>query len=951
MKTFSRLKASTAPAVLGMALLAGPAFAQDAVSQGETTDPAEVIVVTGTRIERADLTASSPVSVVSADAIKTVNTVTVEQILSVNPQFAAGSTGASNNPGDGSATLDLRGLGSERTLVLMNGKRLPLYDTSGSVDVNQIPTALIKNIQVLTGGASAVYGSDAVAGVVNFVLDDKFTGLKAEGGAQVTSRGDGAYYDASLTGGMQVGDRGHFILSGNYSKREGVKYGARSFGQQALCSEDLVSDCGSSNTFPTAFDIPTYVVGEDTLAGGRFQVQPDGSLSDNVVGYNYNPVNYAQLPFERYGATALFNYDLTDNVEFYSWASYQKVKVVTTLAATATAGFTFDIDPNNPLLSPEQLNAFFNDDVNAGGNPSLIINNDGTSTIGIRRRMIETGGRVTNYDSQTYQFLGGLRGDLGTSFRWDASVQYAEVKKSQLLQNDLSYSALQQALDVVSDGSGNAICRDSTARANGCLPLNLFVVDGITPEALAYVLRNATQDDKTSQFVAEASISGDLDFLTSPMASNPAAISVGGGYRRETASTIVDDTYASGDLIYYGQGFSIPNKNYDVKEAYVEFKMPLIQDKPFFNALNFEAGYRYSDYSTSGGVSAYKFGGDWSPTEGLRLRGNYQRSVRAPNLFELYLPVISGTGNLGTDPCAGTGISDAVWAICKAQGAPDSARNAVPAPISGQINGFFGGNPKLEAEKSDTLTFGAVIEPAQIPGLSLTADYYDIKVNNAIYQAPTSIIVNQCFEIEKDANGTSCQGIVRNPLNGSLSGDTSIGVPSVYANVASIRVRGIDAGFNYRNGSRDAFHYSVGFMGTYQIKNTLSIGTTVIECAGRFGADCDAPTPKWKHVANFAFGWKPVDFNLRWRFIGATTQDSSTDILKSRIGAVSYFDATANFNVNEKFTLTLGVLNLADKQPTVIGDSSGATSVASGVFPTVYDVLGRSVFARITTNF
>lgn len=943
MKTFSKLKGGVAPAVLGMALLAGPAFAQEAAAQGDVN---EAIVVTGSRIERADLTASSPVSVVSADAIKTVNTVTVEQILSVNPQFAAGSTGASNNPGDGSATLDLRGLGSKRTLVLLNGKRLPLYDTSGSVDVNQIPTALIKNVQVLTGGASAVYGSDAVAGVVNFILDDKFTGLKAEGGTQVTGKGDGAYYDASLTGGFNVGERGHFILSANYSKRDGVKYAARSFGQTVLCSEDLETFCGSSNTNPTAFDIPAYVVNEEVLAGGLYQVQPDGSLSSDVVGYNYNPVNYAQLPFERYGATALFNYDLTDNVEFYSWASYQKVKVITTMAPTATAGFTFDLDPSNPLLSPEQRIAFFDD----GANPALVINPDGTSTIGIRRRMTETGGRIVNYDSKTYQILGGLRGDLGSSFRWDASVQYAEVKKHQVLKNDLSYTALVNALDVVA-GPNGPMCRDATARAEGCLPLNLFVVDGITQQSLAYVLRNAMQDDKTSQFVAEASVSGDLGFLTSPMASKPAAISVGGGYRRENASTIVDDNYASGDLIYYGQGFSIPNKYYDVKEAYVEFKMPLVQDKPFFNALNFEAGYRYSDYSSSGGVSAYKFGGDWSPVEGLRVRGNYQRSVRAPNLYELYLPVIAGTGSLGTDPCAGAGITDAVWAICQAQGAPASSRNGVPGPISGQINGFFGGNPDLQAEKSDTFTIGAVLEPAQLPGLSITADYYNIKINNAIYQAPTSIVVSQCFDIAKDANADVCQGIARNPLNGSLSGDTSIGVPSVYYNVAVIRARGIDAGFNYRNGSRDAFHYSVGILGTYQLNNTTVIGDTVIECAGKFGADCDTPTPKWKHVANFAFGWKPVDFNLRWRFIGATSQDGSTDILKTRIESVSYFDATANINVNERFTFTLGVLNLADKQPPVIGDTSGASSVAAGVFPTVYDVMGRSIFARVTANF
>ncbi|MEO0032147.1 MAG: hypothetical protein RIS94_1905 [Pseudomonadota bacterium] len=940
MKSIFTLKTGAAPVALCLALLAGPAFAQNAAPQDAAADaPADqMIVVTGSRIERPDLTASSPVSVVSADEIKAVNTVTVEQILSVNPQFSAGTTGASNNPGDGSATVDLRGLGSQRTLVLLNGKRLPVYDTSGSVDVNQIPTALIKNVQVLTGGASAVYGSDAVAGVVNFVLDDKFTGLKFDGGTQVTGKGDGAYYDASLTGGFNVGDRGHFILSANYSKREGVKYGARSFSNKVLCSGDLVSFCGSSNTTPTAFDIP---------GAGRYQVQPDGSLSNHVVGYNYNPVNYAQLPFERYGATALWNYDLTDGVELYGWGSYQHVKVVTTLAPTATAGFSFNIDPTNPLLTAAERDAFFNTEAN----PDLVINEDGTSTVGIRRRMVETGGRVEEHTSKTYQILTGLRGDLGSSFKWDASVQYAEVKKHQLLRNDLSYTALQQALDVVADPNGNAICRDATARTNGCLPLNLFVVNGITNEALAYVLRNAVQDNKTTQFVAEASISGDLNFLTSPLASKPAAISIGGDYRRETASTIVDDAYASGDLIYYGQGFSIPNKHYDVKEAYVEFKMPLIQDKPFFNALDIEAGYRYSKYSTSGGVSAYKFGGDWSPVEGLKIRANYQRSVRAPNLYELYLPVVAGTGNLGSDPCAGAGISDSVWAICQAQGAPAASRGEVPGPIAGQINAFYGGNPDLKAEKSDTITVGAVIEPVQVPGLSLTADYYDIKIKNAIFQAPTSVIMNQCFQVEQSPTGATCQSIHRNPLDGSLSGDTHVGVPSTYANVGALRARGIDVGFNYRHGPRDAFHYSVGFMGTYQIKNTTVIGDTVIECAGKFGADCDTPTPKWKHNATLGFGWKPVDFSLRWRLIGSTNQDSSTDILRSHIGAVSYFDATANINVNEKFTFTLGVLNLADKKPPIVGDTSGATSVAGSTFPTVYDVLGRSFFARVTANF
>jgi outer membrane receptor protein involved in Fe transport len=950
MKNLLKLKAGAAPAVLAIALIAAPAFAQDAAPQdaAATATDEPVIVVTGSRIERPDLVASSPVSVVGAEAIKQVNTVTVEQILSVNPQFAAGTTGASNNPGDGSATVDLRGLGSQRTLVLLNGKRLPLYDTSGSVDVNQIPTALIKNVQVLTGGASAVYGSDAVAGVVNFVLDDKFTGLKFDGGTQVTSKGDGAYYDASLTGGIAIGERGHFILSANYSKREGVKYGARDFSKTVLCSDDNVSFCGSSNTNPTAFDIPKFLDEEDNvLAGGRYQVTPAGGLTSDVQGYNYNPVNYAQLPFERYGATALFNYDLTDGLEFYGWGSYQHVKVVTTLAPTATAGFTFNIDPSNPLLSDAERDAFFN----TTANPSLVINEDGTSTIGIRRRVVETGGRIEEHTSKTYQILGGLRGDLGSNFKWDASVQYAEVKKNQILRNDLSYNALSDALDVIGDEGGNAICRSATARAAGCQPFNLFVVDGLTPSAMKYVLRDATQDNKTTQFVAEASISGDLGFLTSPLASKPAAISIGADYRRETADTNVDDAYASGDLIYYGQGFDIRNKNYNVKEAYVEFKMPLVQDKPFFNSLSVEAGYRYSDYSSAGGVSAYKFGGDWSPVEGIRFRGNYQRSVRAPNLYELYLPVVAGTGNLGADPCAGAGISAAVAAICVAQGAPQSSIGGIPGPIAGQINAFFGGNTELKAEKSDTITVGAVIEPTQVRGLSLTVDYYDIKVKDAIFQAPTSVIINQCFQVEQSATGPTCASIHRNPLDGSLSGDTSIGVPSTYANVGFLRVRGIDAGFNYRGGQRSAFHYSVGFMGTYQLKNTTAIGETIIECAGKFGADCDTPTPKWKHVATVGFGWKSVDFTTRWRLIGSTKEDSSTDILTARIPAVSYFDETVNINVNEKFSLTLGMLNVFDKKPPIVGDTSGATSVGGSTFPTVYDVLGRSLFARVTANF
>lgn len=955
MNTFSKLKAGVAPAALGLALLATPAFAQTAAPQDATPqadsgdDAGQQIIVTGSRIERPDLAASSPVSLVGADQMKQVNTVTVEQILAANPQFTPGSNGASNNPGDGSATLDLRGLGSQRTLVMMNGKRLPLYDSSGAVDTNQVPLALIKRIDVLTGGASAVYGSDAVAGVVNFILDDKFTGLKFDGGSQVTGKGDGAFYDASLTGGIDIGSRGHFILSANYARREGVKFGARDFSSNVLCSDDLVSFCGSSNTVPTAFDIAPYKVAGVLVAGGRQQITPSGVLTKNVANYNYNPINYAQTPFERYGFTALFNYDLTDGVELYGWGSYQHAKVVTTLAPTATAGFFFNIDPSNPFLSASERDAFFN----VAANPNLIINDGsdpsaraGTSTIGIRRRIIETGGRIEEHTSKTYQGLIGLRGDVGSGIHWDVSAQYAEVKKHQLLRNDLSYTALQQALDVVS-GPNGARCFDSS---NGCVPLNLFSTATLSPQALAFVLRDATQDNKTTQFVAEANLSGDLGFLQSPLASKPAAFAVGASYRRETAKTDVDPLYASADLIYYGQGFNIAG-NYNVKEVYGEFQMPLIQDKPFFQALNIEAGYRYSDYSTSGGVSAYKFGADWAPVEGIRFRGNYQRAVRAPNIYELYLPIVAGTGSLGTDPCAGENVPASTAAICIAQGAKQSQIGSIPQPISGQVNGFFGGSPSLQPEKADTYTAGIVITPPQIRNLALAVDFYSIKIGNAINSAPTSVTVSQCYNVEKSATGPACASIKRNPLDGSLSGPVQYGVPSTYANVAAVKTRGIDVNLSYRGGEASAFHYGFHFAGTYTISNTLEIAGQVIECAGRFGADCDTPLPKWKHTADVTFGLQDVDLSTRWRMIGSATQDASTDILLSRIPAVHYFDETVTWRVAPKFTFSIGVLNVFDKKPPIVGDTSGATSVGGSTFPTTYDVLGRSFFARVSANF
>ncbi|MET0588111.1 MAG: TonB-dependent receptor [Novosphingobium sp.] len=946
--------------------LASPGLAQTVPEEAEEAGSEEeaAIIVTGSRIARPDLEASSPVAVIDSAQIKQTNAVTVEQILQVNPQFAAGFGQSSNNPGDGSATVNLRALEEKRTLVLVDGKRAPPYSTEGAVDVNSIPTALIKRVDVLTGGASAVYGSDAIAGVVNFVLDDEFDGITADASSQISDRGDGAIYNLSLTGGTAIGDRGNIVLSVGYAKRDGVFFGARPRLATALDSYDLVSSGGSGNTFPSAFDVP----GTDAL-----QVLPDGNLTTDVALYNFNPVNYAQSPFERWNVMALGKYEVSDGVEIYGRGTYSDVKVDMQLAPTATAGFPFNIDPSNPFLSPAQRDAFFN----TAANPGLQINDGsdvatdptaraGTSVVGIRRRMIESGGRLENFHTKNFQIVGGVRGDLGDSMRWDVFAQYGQSKKNSDLRNDLSYTALQQALDVVAGPGGTPVCANP---AGGCVPLDVFSYNGVTPASLAFVLRDANEKTKIEQFIAGANLSGDLDFLQIPWANSPAAFSVGAEYRKEKGTTNVDDLYASGDLIFYGQGQDIKG-DYDVWEIYGELKVPIIQDQPWAQSLSLELGGRYSDYSSVGSVWTYKAGGEWAPTEGVRFRGIYQRAVRAPNIFELYSPVVAATGGLTSDPCSGTVTAD-VKAVCLAQGAPAAAfpggglTSIIPQPISGQINIFSGGNPDLDAEKSDTYTLGVVVDPPQVPGLTASVDYFNIKIKGAIEDTPPFLTMAACYDNPSPTSAV-CQSIVRNTVNGSLSGPTQVGVPSILGNVGSIKTDGIDFVLRYAGGSDETVSYSLGFAGTWTMNYKFQADPTAsaVQCAGFFGPVCDLePMPEWKHVVEGNVGYHGINFMLRWRYLGAIKADSALQpgvdddgapvpgIVVQKIPAFSYFDTTLSFDITEQATIRLGVLNLFDKKPPVVGDTTGATAGGGSTFPNTYDVLGRAFFAGVTAHF
>lgn len=651
---------------------------------------------------------------------------------------------------------------------------------------------------------------------------------------------------------------------------------------------------------------------------------------------------------------------MSDGIEFYGRASYSDVKVRLQLAPTATAGFLFNLDPSNPFLSPDQQAAFFD----TTANPDLIINDGSgvaddptararTSVIGIRRRVIETGGRAEDFHTKNMQFVGGFRGDIGSNLNWDVYGQWGQSKKHTVFRNDLSFNALQQALDVVSGPGGAPVCFDPS---NGCVPRNVFEDGTLQQDAIAFVLRDAIEDTKITQFIAGANIGGDLAFLKSPGAANPAAFSVGVEYRREKGTTAVDPLYASGDLIFYGQGQNISGK-YNVKEIYGELKVPIIEDKAFFHMLSLEAGVRYSDYSTVGGVWTYKAGGDWSPSQGYRLRGIYQRAVRAPNLYELYSPVVAGTGGLGVDPCAGAGVSGTIAAVCIAQGAPAGAIGIIPQPISGQINIFTGGNPDLSEETSDTWTIGAVFNPPQLPRFTASIDYFNIKIKGAISDTPPFITIEQCYSNPSTTN-PACASIVRNPVDGSLSGPTFVGVPSTLGNAGAIKTDGIDVTASYRGGSDETFNYGIRFAGTWtnNYKFQAEPTSTAEQCAGFFGPVCDLePMPEWKHVVDLRLGFGGASLLTRWRHIGKIKADDSLSgpdgIVLQTIKAYNYFDETLSVDVGERYTFRLGVLNLFDKKPPVVGDTTGATAVGGGTFPNTYDVLGRTFFAGATVQF
>jgi len=954
--TTRNTKAHLLRTTLLAAIAASPAMVGSAFAQAPP-DEGDVIVVTGTRIAVEGYESSSPITTIDADELSLKQPIDVESVLRSMPQFLPGNGGQVNNGSSGTSTLDLRGLTTPRTLPLIDGKRMVGFDPNGLFDVTAIPLALLERVDVVTGGASAVYGSDAVAGVVNFIMNDDFKGGQLDANYSITDHGDGEVenYQATLGAGFDDG-RGNVVLSMGYANKEPV-YQTRGPGS--------ATPGASSTTVPTAIDSST---------GGRTQISATGTLVPFYQGFDFNPQNLYQSPQTRWNAMALAKYAVNDHVEAYSRFIYSNSESSPQLASSGTFGFSFAIPVNNPFLSAQAatyLQANNTVGTCAALNPYAVAAPAGNCVkVGVRWRAVVVGPRQYTFAYDTFQSLIGARGDFW-GWDWDIAAAHGETSLKRQQRNDISADRVQQAFFA----TNTTTCFDTS---NFCAPLNLFnPAIPITPAAADFIRFNLQVQSLTQQDYITGSASRELDGIQSPWANSPVAVSFGAEYRDESSNYQPDAASQSGSSPGFGQ--TLPTKGrYDVFEQFVEAIAPLVEDQPFAKSINLELGFRNSNYSTSGVTESFKYGADWTPVEGVRFRGMFQRAVRAANIAELFAPVTPGTGDLLVDPCAngapGTPITGALAALCIATGVPAAtiAGGTLDQPTAGQVNAFFGGNPNVTPEEADTKTFGVVWQPTFLPKLAVTVDYYDIQVDNAISIRPNYDIVDGCYNVARNttlsAANTDCLLIARNTQNGSIEGDLVFGIQQVTQNIGEVHAEGVDYGVRYSWDLGTWGGIEAALDGTHVIDASYipSPGGASVDCVAHYGKQCGlpstvsgstgGPTPEDHFVQRTTWTWGDFDVSYLWRYLSEAsvdpTQAADTDPESAHIDAVNYIDLAASWQITDWAKLKFAITNVTDEEAPFVVTETGSTTFNSGnTYPSTYDVLGRVFTVGATVKF
>ncbi|WP_149982805.1 TonB-dependent receptor domain-containing protein [Pseudoalteromonas rhizosphaerae] len=931
------------------------AFSANTFAADEDTgaEKVERIEVTGSRIRRTDMETATPVQVTTAEEIAVSGFTRIEDMMNSLPQLEASNTAFQSNGATGTATLDLRGMGSQRTLVLINGRRMQaggIY--TQSADINQIPAALIKRVDVMTGGGSSTYGADAVAGVVNFVMNDQFEGFEVNVGTSayqhdndndyiqglMDDKGfeyesgntgfDGSSFDFAATlGGSFDGGKGHAVGYFTYNRQNELRQGARDYSSCALSATG--TSCGGSGNAVN----PNFYISAPDATGvvdfGDYEYWTLGQDSSFVSGdgnlYNYAPINHFMRPSERYTLGTFANYEINDHFQPFMEAMFMRNS---TTAAIAESGTFFNdnylIDFDSPLLNDTQRQQLTDRFGLASG--------DQFATY-IGKRNVEGGARADTLEHSSFRIVLGSKGEITDLWSYEAFAQYGSTSSSSAYENDFFGPRISTAL------SANG---EDCATTDGCIPYEVFQYQGVTAESAKALTGTAILNGVTEQFILSGFVTGEFDFGL-PSSDYPIAAVFGAEYREEKFGRTADEVYAQGLLLGQGGTTKSLNGEYDVTEFFGELSLPIVEGVTGVESLLVELGYRWSDYSTSGSEPTYKAAVNWDVTSDWKIRSSYNRAVRAANNGELFAqqstglwpgedPCATATPSLSATECANTGVSAAQYGNI----------NKSPAD---QYNGFFGGNPDLAPEIADTITLGVVGNPFE--DFNFSIDYWDIELENAIGSIDPEIIVEQCG---KSGDAAFCDNIQRTPGSGSLwigSGQ----VVATNTNLGNLHYEGVDLSANY---SMDVAGgtLSTNIIGTYMLTkefDNIPGVSEVYDCVDTLDNGC-FPQPVWRHVLTASYDtgsfWRAT---AKWRYFGAVSDYSGTDTLvQDGIGSQSYLDLKGSFTINDYTSLLVGVNNVLDKEPPMVG---GTLSTNGNAVAGFYDTLGRYFHASVSLKF
>jgi iron complex outermembrane receptor protein len=940
-------------------ILAAPnamAFAEEAAEKKGV----ERIQVTGSRIRRSELTAVTPIIEISAQEFAISGNLNIEQKLAELPSTLPSFGPSSNNPGDGTATVNLRGLGTSRTLVMVNGRRWVPSNQSGVVDLNTIPASLIENVEIITGGASAVYGSDAIGGVVNFKLKDDFEGVEITTLYDVTTEGDAEKFNLDLTmGGNFADDRGNAVLYVGYSKRESLFQGERDFADVALTegAEGKLVAGGSSGIPGTrVFGGPTLNIGPNAGSSlGRFNQDGSGNTFTLADRFNYAPDNFLQLPQERLTMNAFSHFYINDETRIYTELSFIRNEVPQELAPTP-AFTTIEVNPNSAFFGADVQDAFLNaQQTNNNGTPTdesddfleSALNAAGNYEMFVGRRMVENGSRQAIDTRDAMRILVGIDGYFNDDWSYDVYYSRSQMDQSTLLNNDVSASRFKQALLVNDAGTE---CQDTSG---DCVPLNIFGEGNISDAAIDFINIGATNVTTLQQEVFMATVSGVLPF-TFPGATESVGVVFGYEKRQDESTYRPDEFLSAGDVLGFNAGEATVG-SYASDEIFTEFSLPLLSGKEFAEELSLWGAARFADYSNIGQVSSFAAALNWAPTDWISTRVGFQSSVRAPNVSELFLGASAGFPG-AVDPCAVDGYKAGITsdALCLADGVA-ADQIGVFEQANTQIEGSFGGNSELQEETSDTLTVGVVVQPME--GLDFTIDYFKIEIEDAISLYGVNNTLDVCYNVVKDAADETCQNITRR-----TDGNVNL-VKSLNANIASIKTSGVDFNVTYNteldfglfdSGSDLNIQFRSTFLDTFDRVPVVGLDK-INECAGSYGDTCGSPQPKFQ--ANTRVNWTNGDLTLSAlvRYIGTTDDDQllgddpvlRSNLIVSEIDPAVYVDLSASYVLSDNLNMNFGIKNAFDEEPTALGNSQQQANT----FPESYDVIGPRVFLSASYTF